>query len=187
MTERQTINPPGSQMGLDPQWLSQVRIRTAVKQDLPAMEWDGQFTHFRQIYAEVFERTKHNLALIWLVEFSPIGLIGQALVQLHSFGKKGSPNGLLRAYVHSFRVRQGYRRAGLGTKLMAVVETDLKERGFQEVTLNVAQQNPGALRLYQRIGYLKVGTDPGRWSFVDDKGNVQKVEQPGFKMLKTLK
>lgn len=187
MTEPRTIDSPGNQQGLAPDWLSQVRIRTAVKQDLPAMEWDGQFAHFRQIYAEVYERARHNLALIWLVEIPPVGLIGQALVQLNTFGQQGGANGRSRAYVHSFRVRPGYRQAGLGSKLMIVVETDLLERGFQEVTLNVAQQNPGALRLYQRLGYRKVGTDPGRWSYVDEKEEVHNIEQPGFRMLKTLR
>ena len=37
---------------MEDQVLSRLVIRQAIESDLPAMEWDGEFTHFRNLYAD---------------------------------------------------------------------------------------------------------------------------------------
>jgi ribosomal protein S18 acetylase RimI-like enzyme len=165
-------------------WVEQVVIRPVDRTDLPAMEWDGEYTHFRRVYADAYERTKHGRTLLWLADLQG-KLIGQIFVQIMS----DSPDlidGLRRAYVYSFRVRPPYRGAGLGTRMMQFVEEDLAQRGIHLVTLNVAQDNPGARRLYERLGYAVVGADPGRWSYPDHEGAWHTIEEPAWRMEKLI-
>ena len=162
-----------------------VHIRPLTKADLPALEWDGEFTHFRRVYANAYKRMKKGLVLLWVAALPGTGLIGQAFVQL-SCDRPELADGCSRAYVYSFRVRQQYRHAGLGTRMMEVVENDLRRRGVSRVTLNVSKENRRALELYQRLGYNVIAHEPGRWSYQDHKGNWQHVSEPAWRMEKKL-
>jgi ribosomal protein S18 acetylase RimI-like enzyme len=174
------------------QWLNDVKIRLLVSADLPALEWEGKYTHFRRIYAEAFERTKAGRSLIWVADYPGPGrqngmnIIGQVFVQLIC-DRPELADGAQRAYIYAFRIRPAYRNGGLGAKMMAVTEADLYQRGFHTVTLNVAQDNPGGMRLYQRLGYQVVSADPGRWSYPDENGIWRQVEEPAWRMEKSLK
>ena len=167
-------------------WLSRVRYRKAVEADLREMEWEGAYKRFRQVYADVYHRAARGLALMWVAELPEFGLAGQAFVQL-KMHDLSTANGKTRAYIHSFRVRPAMRGRGLGTAIMAFIERDLIQRGFKEVTLNVAEENEGAMRLYRRLGYTVVKKIPGNWSYYDDKGKLQHVVEPGYRLVKWLK
>lgn len=169
----------------EPPWLAHVQIRPITKHDLPTLEWEGEYTRFRRIYKEVYRRAKSGQALMWGIDLARVGLIGQAFVQLESRTKELADGGW-RGYVHSFRVRPAYRGFGLGTRLMNVIEADLIRRGYGEVCLNVARENQGALRLYQRLGYAILKEDPGRWKYYDEKNILREVIEPGYRMLKKL-
>ncbi|HSV86731.1 MAG TPA: GNAT family N-acetyltransferase, partial [Levilinea sp.] len=92
-----------------------------------------------------------------------------------------------RAYLYSFRIKPNYRGAGLGTRILAVVEEDLRQRGFDYVTLNVAKDNPAAQRLYQRNGYTVISHEPGLWWYPDEKGNWRQVNEPAWRMEKRIR
>ena len=154
--------------------------------DLPGLEWEGEFAKFRRVYENVFERTQRNNALMWVAALPGLGIIGQALVQLDIVGQKQLADGVERAYFHSFRIRPEFRNAGLGVRMMDVVEKDLQQRGFIYLSLNVVAENEGALRLYKRLGYGIIGPDPGRWSYIDHQGIRQDVHEPGWRMRKQL-
>lgn len=170
---------------VDPDWTTQIKFRFITKQDLPALEWEGEYIRFRRVYKDVFRRTKSGFALMWGIDLPHVGLIGQVFVQLDTRTKELA-DGVSRGYVHSFRVKTPYRGFGLGSRLMNVVEQDLVKRGYGEVTLNVAQENQGALRLYQRLGYKIIKQDPGRWNYYDEKNILREVIEPGYRMLKKL-
>ena len=70
--------------------------------------------------------------------------------------------------------------------MMEVVEDDLRKRGFQYVTLNVARDNPRAQQLYIRRGFRVVAPEPGVWSYQDEKGIWHRVEEPAWRMEKGL-
>ncbi len=176
----QAVFDPGS-----PLWQAQVNIRPADAGDLPALEWEGEYTRFRQIYAEAFRRMRHGLARIWVMELDGQGVIGQAIVQF-KMHEKGYANGGTRAYIHSFRVRPEWQGQGLGTRLLGIAEDDLREQGFQEVTLNVAKENVSAIRLYKRLGYEIFSETPGKWSYYDEKDILRHVHEPGYRMIKSL-
>jgi len=165
--------------------LSQLVIRLAGEADLPALEWDGEYTHFRRLYADVYYGVVHHDALMWIAELPGQGLIGQLFISLIS-SRPELADGRLRAYVYGFRVKPAYRSQGIGTVMMQTVERDLYQRGFRRVTLNVGKENNAARRLYERLGYRVVGSEPGRWSYLDDKGRRQDVHEPAWRMEKLL-
>jgi len=165
--------------------LAQLIIRQAVKSDLPALEWGGEYTHFRRLYADVYAGVVQNNALMWIAELPEKGLIGQLFISLIST-RFELADGQTRAYVYGFRVKPGYRGQGIGTAMLQTVEKDLRWRGFNRVTLNVSKDNDEARRLYERLGYQVVGNEAGRWSYLDDQGRRQEVVEPAWRMEKVL-
>jgi ribosomal protein S18 acetylase RimI-like enzyme len=165
--------------------LAQVKIRQAVREDLPALEWDGELLHYRRLFADVFQYTQQGEAIIWLADLPGSGIIGQLFVHLHS-QRADLADGVHRAYIYGFRVRSAYQGRGLGTHMMARAEEDLYQRGFTWVALNVGRDNPGARRLYERLGYSVVGPDPGRWSYIDNTGVLRHMHEPAWRMEKKL-
>ena len=147
------------------------------------MEWEGEYAHFRKYYADAFELAKQGYSILWVADLPKVGLIGQLFVQLSS-GRKELADGFGRAYIYGFRIRSEFRGNGLGKRMMAIIESDLHQRGFKWVTLNVSRDNTGALRLYEKIGYHVVAPEAGRWSFVDQFGRRQEVNEPAWRMEK---
>lgn len=166
--------------------LDSLVIRPVTEADLPALEWDGEFRKYQRMYARLFKDSRSGKVLMWMIA-SPEGeMIGQAFVMLVS-GEREAADGFMRAYVFAFRVKPDWQNRGVGTKLMAFIEADLLQRGFRFLTLNVAKDNPAARRLYERLGYEVVGSKPGVWSFRDDQGVIQHVNEPAWRMMKRLK
>jgi len=161
-------------------------IRRLVWEDLPSLEWDGEFVHFRRLYAEAYRRSREGEAVLWVAELSDRGVIGQVFVQLKS-QRHDLADGGTRAYIYGFRVRPPYRQQGVGTRLLQTLEEDLIERGFRRAVLNVARINLEARRFYERKGYRVIGRDPGRWSYLDENGARCEVHEPAWKMAKELK
>ncbi len=166
--------------------LNGVMIRQVVREDLPGLEWEGEYSHFRRLYAEAFHRVEKGEAVLWVAEIPGAGLIGQLFVHLES-QRRELADGETRAYIYGFRVRPVYRGKGIGTRILEVAETDLIQRGYRKVVLNVGRDNLQARQLYERTGYTIVGTDPGRWSYLDEQGNLREVHEPAWRMVKILK
>jgi len=161
-------------------------IRLATKVDLPALEWEGEYSHFRLLYADVYKTTQEGHGLIWIAELpEKAGLIGQLFVSLKG-GRVELADGIGRAYIFGFRVRPEYRNLGIGKRIMSVVEQDLTERGYRWVTLNVGKENPAAQRFYERLGYRVIAEEPGRWSYIDDKHRRRDVFEPAWRMEKKI-
>lgn len=166
-------------------WLNRVVIRQAELSDLPGLEWEGEFTHFRRVYADAYRRSQRGMSIIWVAVFPPQGIIGQVFIQLVC-DRAELADGRTRAYLYSFRVRPDYRSAGLGTRMMEVVEEDIRRRGMMYLTLNVAKDNPRAQQLYERRGYRRVAHEPGLWSYPDENGVWRSMEEPAWRMEKNL-
>ncbi len=165
--------------------MKQVFIRQGNKDDLPDLEWKGEYTHFRRLYADTYTMVQQAKAIIWIAEVNGSGLIGQCFVSLLG-NRPELADGVIRAYIYGFRIKPRFRNRGIGTKMMNIVEEDLTKRGFRQITLNVGQENHAARRFYDRLGYVIVGPDPGQWSYIDDKGKRQDVHEPAWRMIKHL-
>ncbi len=166
-------------------WMETVIFRNVRKEDLPALEWDGEFSHFRRVYAEAYERAQQGYSILWVADLPERGIIAQVFIQLIC-NRKELADGINRAYLYSFRVHHDFRNQGLGSRMVRHVEEDLLRRGYQWLTLNVAKDNLDALRLYLRLGFHIVAAEPGIWSYVDDKGFRRTVEEPAWRMEKRL-
>lgn len=169
-----------------PAWLSQVEIRTITQADLPALEWGGEYKHFRRIFAEIYQSACQGKAVMWAADLSGEGLIGQLFIQLNS-GRKELADGVLRAYLYGFRIRPPYRGAGVGTRMLAAAEADVAQRKFIFLTLNVGCHNMAARRFYEQHGYRVVADEPGCWSYLDDQGMRREVHEPAWRMEKSLR
>ena len=58
---------------------------------------------------------------------------------------------------------------GYGTLLILAMEERILARGV-DAMLGVESDNPGALRLYQRLGYTECGTEDASWETTDAGG-----------------
>jgi hypothetical protein len=54
------------------------------------------------------------------------------------------------------------------------------------VTLNVGLNNLDARRFYDRLDYIVVDSEPGNWSYIDEKGKRRDVHEPAWRMIKDL-
>jgi ribosomal protein S18 acetylase RimI-like enzyme len=160
-------------------------VRQVMKTDLPALEWDGEFLQYRKVFADLYRNMMRGHTLMWMVESALGEMIGQAFIMLKS-GEREAADGERRAYLFAFRVKPAWRNQGVGSHLMRVVEDDLRRRGFQYLTLNVAKDNPDALRLYRRLGYRIIGSRPGKWSYKDHEGRVHHVHEPAWRMMRRI-
>jgi len=165
--------------------VSHIQIRTANRTDLPALEWDGEFTHFRRLFAEAYRLVELGEAIMWVAELPGVGIVGQLFVQVNS-QNPALADGVKRAYIYGFRVQALYQGAGIGSRLLKTAEEDLIRRGFHVIALNVGQDNPEARRLYERFGYRVVSSEPGIWSYVDHLGRHQQVNEPAWRMEKHI-
>ncbi|MCJ7624991.1 MAG: GNAT family N-acetyltransferase [Anaerolineaceae bacterium] len=165
---------------------SRILIRHLREEDLPALEWGGEFSHFRRLYAEGFRRTNQGLTVMWVADMPDKGVIGQVFIQLIC-DRPELADGANNAYLYSFRIQEAYRNMGIGTLILDRIEQDLLERGYSNLTLNVAKENIKAQRLYQRHRFQIVAHEPGIWSYPDENGIWRQVNEPSWRMQKELK
>ncbi len=154
-------------------------------EDLPELEWGGEFIHFRRVYFEAYRRSLIGESLLWVIELPLCGIVGQAFVQLDC-SRPELADGKQNAYIYAFRIKENYRGIGLGSKLLEIIEHDLNKRGIHFVTLNVAKDNDRARALYERHGYKIAAEEPGCWSFIDHEGNRRDIVEPSWRMKKKI-
>ena len=171
---------------IDQKWLNNINIRPIKKTDLPGLEWDGEYVHFRRVYSDAYQRVLGGLSLIWILELRGVGIIGQIFIQLNC-DRPELADGKEKAYMYAFRIKEAYRDQGLGTLMLETIQEDLIKRGYKSLTLNVAKENNRAQLLYERLGFIITSDEPGIWSYPDEKGIWQQVHEPAWRMEKPLK
>lgn len=169
----------------DPVCIDKVIFRHVLYEDLEELEWDGEYSHLRRVYASAYQRSKEGRNVLWVADHPTAGIIGQVFIQLIS-SRTDLADGNIRAYLYAFRIRKQYRNMGLGTKMIALVEKDLLRRGFSEITLNVSKENKLAIRLYEKVGFQIEGHESGEWTFRDQYNRLRHVVEPAWKMVKVI-
>ena len=162
-----------------------VRIRTATEEDLPAMEWEGEYSHFRRVYRQAMREAQRDRRLIYLAEAAD-EIVGQLLIHLHSIWKN-SFAGAKAGYLHSFRVKPEFRGQGIGSRLLNTAEGALVDRGYARSVISVAKVNSRAQRLYRQHRYSVYTEDPGEWAYVDHRGRLVRISEPAYVLVKVLK
>lgn len=161
-----------------------IAIRHVTAEDLPALEWDGEYRHFRRVFRANFEDAQRGQRLMLVATMESL-IVGQIFVQLKSAAQAQTDGGK-RGYLYALRVKAEWRNRGIGTQLIAAAEAELRRRGFQWAVIAVAQANDGARWLYERLGYRIYSADPGIWHYPDAEGRQQRVEEPSWLMEKGL-
>jgi ribosomal protein S18 acetylase RimI-like enzyme len=165
--------------------VDRVVIRPIREQELPALEWDGEYTKYREVYRQTFEDMVRGQRLM-LVAVSGTAIVGQVFVQLSSSELRFA-DGASRGYLYSLRVRPNWQGRGIGTQLIEAAEAALRQRGFRTAVIAAAKGNDGARRLYERLGYMVFADDPGVWYFTDVNGVKQTMEEPCWVLRKQLR
>jgi ribosomal protein S18 acetylase RimI-like enzyme len=159
-------------------------VRHATANDLPALEWDGAYTHFRRAYSYAMTESKKGRRLLLVADVGET-IIGQIFVQLKITSSMGKGEGPA-AYLYAFRVKPEYQNQGIGMQLLQEAEELCRSRGLRRLLISVSRSNPGARRLYERFGFVYVAEDPGRWSYVDQEGRMREEIDPSFLFEKLL-
>lgn len=159
-------------------------LRPARREDLPRLEWFGQYAHYREVFRRTFEEQQQGRRLMLLADVGgfPVGRV------FIDFRRQA---GSLRArrkqgYLYAFRVLEPFRGRGIGTHLLQSAEAILEGRGYQVAVLSVAKDNMRVRCFYERMGYVVYAEDPGRWHYTDHLGRVHHVAEPSWMLYKTL-
>lgn len=156
-----------------------VIIRNGNAPDLPGMEWEGKYSRYRRLYKLAMDEARAGRRIILVAEVAG-QIIGQIIIHLN----RADPTAT--GYLYAFRVRPEWRNRGIGTRLIQEAEAALIRRGYRRALIAVAMNNPGARRLYERMGYSHFAQDAGEWSFIDDHGLLQRVVEPSWLMERSL-
>lgn len=162
-------------------------IRLAEETDLPALEWDGEYRHYRAVFRSNFDDMRRGQRLLLVaVTPGPAGrMLGQVFIQLNSADSQYA-DGRRRGYLYALRVRPAWRGQGIGRGLLAAAEAHLTWRGFTTAVIAVAKTNTRARALYLQQGYRVFAEDPGIWVFTDADGREQRVEEPAWLLEKVF-
>ena len=161
-------------------------IRRAEERDLPALEWNGEFLHFRNLFRQAFDDMRLGTRLLLVMEYAPSReIVGQIFLQWNSSDPRFA-DGRRRGYLYSLRVKPAFQRRGLGTRLLDAAEETLRQRGMDMASIGVEKDNQDARSLYERQGYHIILEDPGRWSYIDHLGMRQEVVEPAWLMEKKI-
>lgn len=68
------------------------------------------------------------------------------------------------AMIENLAVLKEYRRLGVATQLLQIIEKEARNRNLEQLSLEVASRNLAAVALYERTGYKKVGVRKGFYS-----------------------
>lgn len=155
-----------------------VVVRFATDADLTALEWEGQYVHYRRLFKKAVAEARRGRRLLLLAEVEG-QIVGQVFAQL-STRPAFSASGCTSGYLYAFRVKEPHRNQGIGTQLILEAESRLRRLGYGRVVISVAKRNSAARRLYERLDYRIFSEDPGEWSYVDHLGQVREVHEPAF-------
>ena len=98
-----------------------------------------------------YQNISSGNAVFWTVDHNG-ELIGELYAFLNIETDRDFADGSVTAYLCAFRIKEGYRGRGIGTKLMETCLKDLKAMGFRRVTIGV--DNERNRNLYRRMGFI---------------------------------
>ena len=147
-----------------------ITFRPARVDDIPKLEWYGQYIHFRNVFRKTYREQVKGNRLMLIAECNDFP-IGQIFMQTGGDSRR-------KTYFYSLRVMDMFRGRGIGSRLLEEAENIAVTYGYTSATIAAAKDNPRARQLYERHGYLLIGEDSGRWSYIDHEGKTRYVYEP---------
>jgi ribosomal protein S18 acetylase RimI-like enzyme len=143
------------------------RIRRAMPADLPALvALERRAFTTDHLSPRQYRHHLANPGALVLAAVDAGGLLGKAVV----FFRKGSDI----ARLYSIAVDDAARGRGIASALLHAVERGARARGSVRVRLEVRQDNPGAIGLYEKQGYRRFGAIAG---FYEDGADAWRYEK----------
>jgi ribosomal protein S18 acetylase RimI-like enzyme len=157
-----------------------VVIRVATQDDLPRLEWYGQYIHYRNLFQRAYRDQQLGTRLMLVADCNgfPIGHVFILFID--------DEQGNKQVYLYSLRVMEMFHRQGIGTNLITEAEARVAERGYFHVTIAAAKTNYAARRLYEHLGYEIFTDDRGEWSYTDHLGKVRHVKEACWLLQKSI-
>ncbi len=152
-------------------------IRYARQDDLRKLEWFGLLTPARDHIERAYARAQQGEVIFLIADLNGFP-IGQVWVVIQAAENTG--------LIQALRVLQPLQNMGIGTRLIHASEQAMIERGLQMAEINVTRNNPGAKRLYERVGYHLIGDKIVYWSYTPPGGDPQQVEDHVWVLRKDL-
>ncbi len=75
-------------------------------------------------------------------------------------GYGGYAHILDEGHIMNIAVKDGYRRKGVGTAILARIIGSARSQGIKAVTLEVDNSNEKAIALYEKLGFINYGLRP---------------------------
>lgn len=130
-----------------------VEVRPLEADDLPRISWSGSPTHLRNVAAQLERVASGEVEyLVVLVGGRPVAKGGV------DFAKEPGAGTIWQVATHD-----ALEGLGLATQLIRALEGHVEERGLTTVRLAVEPDNLRAFRLYEHLGYRRVGTSEASW------------------------
>ncbi len=156
-----------------------VTIRLTTEADLPDLEWFGMFADQRKTFRETFDRQTAGEVQMFVAVAGGFP-VGQMWVNLTVAGRPGV------GYLYALRVLPPLQNKGIGRRLIEAGEAALRAHRLAIAEIGAGKDNPDALRLYERLGYIVVGEDATPWQYTTLDGEVVTVVEPAWILHKDL-
>lgn len=166
-------------------WLDSVMVRKMREEDLPLIEWDGEYERYRKVYREVYRNQLNGLTTALIAESPGDGIIGQIFLTAKSANPIYSPKEPY-LFISSFRIKEPFRNRGLGSLLLRMAEIVAREKRLELLVLNCARANESGLSFYKKHGFEGFRMDDSVWRYVDHEGKVREERKPAWSMRKRI-
>jgi ribosomal-protein-alanine N-acetyltransferase len=132
-----------------------VRLRHASPNDLQQLKSleDQVFSHDRLSRRSIAHAIRSRVQVVLLLEIPEDEIVGAAFLHYRAHSR--------RCRLYSIAVRNDFEEQGLGSRLLAACERDARDRGCNEMHLEVRTDNFVARRFYEQRGYTNTGLKPG--------------------------
>jgi ribosomal protein S18 acetylase RimI-like enzyme len=135
--------------------------------DLAGLGWSGNPAHLRSV-AAALQRAAQGLEDYLVVR----GPGGQPVAKMRVDYTSEAGTGVFS----QLAVMGALQGLGIATMLIGVGERRVCARGLAFAALGVEDNNPGARRLYERLGYEAAGRQHASWETEDDDGVLRLYE-----------
>lgn len=140
-----------------------ITIRPLERGDILAVAQVERAVYGSAAYQPVYIRQLHDLfpTLIWVAVDGTGKVVGHVFGAIEAGGEVG--------WVLNFAVLPHCRRLGAGRRLVETAVAELTAAGVKVIKTTCEPDNQDAQRLYQRLGFVKVGTGPDYYLDGDDR------------------
>jgi ribosomal protein S18 acetylase RimI-like enzyme len=145
--------------------------------DLGRIAWSGSPAHVRHVAKEL-ERVACGDAEYLAVRPPDGAPIAKGGID---FGERPDAG-----VIHQLATHPDLRGLGIGSRLVAAAEARIRDRGLTMARLSVEHDNPRALALYERLGYVPCCERNASWEAQRENGSVFTYETVLTDMEKAL-